>query len=106
MEIDIKYMKRKGIQVIPSAMTFVPSENLFKSDGTRVAYLNANVTVKENDHTGEMADRLRNKLLNAFDNGKIRVIPRENPDGNRLDVRRDIGLHYLKAETIFGRHPG
>jgi phosphoribosylamine--glycine ligase len=37
----------------------------------------------------------------ALDNGKIRVIPRENPQGNRLDIRRDIGLHYLKAEKIF-----
>ena len=106
LEIDFKYLKRKGIQIIPSAMTYAPSEDLFKSDGTRVAYLNANVTLKENEHPGEIAQRLRNKLLNAFDHGKIRVIPRENPDGNRLDVRRDIGLHFLKAEKIFNQNPG
>jgi phosphoribosylamine--glycine ligase len=43
-------------------------------------------------------------LLAAFDNGKIRVIPREDADGNRLDLRRDIGFHYLEAERIFPNH--
>ena len=101
MEIDFKYLKRKAIQVIPSAMTYAEENEVFKSDGTRVAFLNANVTIKENEAAGEVTDRLRNKLLAAFDNGKIRVIPRENPDGNRLDLRRDIGMHYKKAEKIF-----
>jgi phosphoribosylamine--glycine ligase len=101
LEIDLKYMKRKGIQVIPSAATYLDEEALFKSDGTRVAFLNANATVKENDGVGDTADRLRLKLLAAFDNGKIRVVPRENPNGNRLDLRRDIGSHYLKTEKIF-----
>ncbi|MGD9070284.1 MAG: hypothetical protein PVI69_00855, partial [Desulfobacterales bacterium] len=101
LDIDFKYLKRKAIQVIPSAMTYAEENGVFKSDGTRVAFLNANVTIKENEAAGEVADRLRNKLLAAFDNGKIRVIPRENPAGNRLDLRRDIGLHYRKAETIF-----
>ena len=101
MAIDLKYLKRKGIQVIPSAMTWIEEESAFKSDGTRVAFLNANVTVKENDKRGDIADRLRKKLLNAFDNGKIRVIPRENAEGNRLDLRRDIGSHFMKGENIF-----
>jgi phosphoribosylamine--glycine ligase len=101
LEIDFKYLRRKGIQIIPSAMTFSPEDNLFKSDGTRVAFLNSNVTVKPDATTGEIADRLRQKLLTAFDNGKIRVIPREDPAGNRLDLRRDIGQHFLKAEKIF-----
>jgi phosphoribosylamine--glycine ligase len=101
LEIDFKYLKRKAIQVIPSAMTVADQGEVFKSDGTRVAFLNANVTIKKNEPTGEVADRLNNKLLAAFDNGKIRVIPRENPAGNRLDLRRDIGLHYRKAEKIF-----
>ena len=101
MEIDFKYLRRKGIQIIPSAMTFSPEDNIFKSDGTRVAFLNSNVTIKPNVTPGEIADRLRQKLLTAFDNGKIRVIPRENPAGNRLDLRRDIGQHFLKAEKIF-----
>ena len=102
MEIDFKYLKRKGIQVIPSAMTWVEEESCFKSDGTRVAFLNANVALKESDKRGDVADRLRKKLLNAFDNGKIRVIPREDSNGNRLDLRRDIGNHFLKVEKIFG----
>ena len=101
LDIDFKYLKRKAIQVVPSAMTYAEENGVFKSDGTRVAFLNANVTVKENEAAGEVADRLRNKLLAAFDNGKIRVIPREDPAGNRLDLRRDIGLHYKKAKKIF-----
>ncbi len=101
VEIDFKYMKRKGIQVIPSAMMGAAADGGFKSDGTRVAFMNANVTVKPAENRGAVAERCRNKLLAAFDNGKIRVIPREDPTGNRLDLRRDIGLHYLAAEQIF-----
>jgi phosphoribosylamine--glycine ligase len=101
IEIDLKYMKRKGIQIVPSAMTWSEEENIFKSDGTRVAYLNANITIKSNETRGEIADRLRKRLLTSFDNNKIRVIPRENIKGNRLDLRRDIGSHYLMAEKIF-----
>jgi phosphoribosylamine--glycine ligase len=102
IEIDFKYLKRKGIQVIPSAMTYVTDSNVFKSDGTRVAFMNANVTIKPEEKRGEVAERFRKKLLAAFENGKIRVIPRENPQGNRLDIRKDIGCHYLKADEIFG----
>ena len=101
LDIDFKYLRRKGIQVIPSAMTFEEDNQVFKSDGTRVAFMNANVTVKPEERPGEVAERHRKKLLAAFENGKIRVIPREEPEGNRLDLRRDIGLHYLKAEEIF-----
>lgn len=101
VEIDFKYMKRKGIQVIPSAMMCSSEEGGFKSDGTRVAFMNANVTVKPTENRGEVGERFRQKLLAAFDNGKIRVTPREDPSGNRLDLRRDIGLHYLAAEKIF-----
>ena len=101
VEIDVKYMRRKGIQIIPSAMMRASEGDGFKSDGTRVAFMNANVTVKATDNRGEVAERFRNKLLSAFDNGKIRVVPRENSEGNRLDLRRDIGLHYLEAEKIF-----
>jgi phosphoribosylamine--glycine ligase len=101
VEIDFNYLKKKGIQAIPSAMSYSNDEHRFKSDGTRVAFLNANVTLKGNDSRGTIADRLRNKLLAAFDNGKIRVIPRENQAGNRLDLRRDIGSHYEKSEKLF-----
>ena len=101
LEIDFKYLKRKGIQVIPSAMTYADDSHVFKSDGTRVAFMNANVTIKPSERRGEVAERFRKKLLAAFENGKIRVIPRENPEGNRLDIRKDIGFHYLKADEIF-----
>ena len=101
IEMDLKYIKRKGIQVIPSAMTWSQDEKIFKSDGTRVAYLNANITIKSNETRGEVADRLRKKIITAFDNNKIRVIPREDINGNRLDLRKDIGFHYLIAENIF-----
>ena len=101
VEIDYKYMRRKGIQVIPSAMMCALEDDGFKSDGTRVAFLNANMTVKPDENRAEAAGRSRNKLLAAFDNGKIRVIPREDADGNRLDLRRDIGFHYIEAERIF-----
>jgi len=101
MEIDFKYIRRKGIQVIPSAMMCSADEDGFKSDGTRVAFLNVNMTIKPDESRGEAADRSRKKLLAAFDNGKIRVIPREDANGNRLDLRRDIGFHYGEAERIF-----
>ena len=101
VEIDFKYMKRKGIQVIPSAMMCSPKDGSFMSDGTRVAFLNTNLAVKPHESQGTAADRFRKKLLAAVDNGKIRVIPREDANGNRLDLRRDIGLHYLEAERIF-----
>jgi len=101
LEIDFKYLKRKGIQVIPSAMTYAEDDEVFKSDGTRVAYLNANITIKESENRGEVAERLRKKLMAAFENHKIRVVPREDANGNRLDLRSDIGTHYRQAERIF-----
>ena len=99
MEIDFDYFDKKKITVIPSAMDF-SAEGMFKSDGSRVAYLIANATVKEGQKRGQIIETLRQRLLTAFANGKIRVIPRENENGNRLDLRRDIGLHYQKAELL------
>jgi phosphoribosylamine--glycine ligase len=101
VEIDFSYIRKKSIQIIPSAMTCSPEDGQFKSDGTRVAWMNANVKINADDSRGEAAERFRNKLIAAFDNGKIRVVPRENPQGNRLDLRRDIGIHYRVAENIF-----
>lgn len=101
LDMDLKYMRRKGIQIIPSAMDYSAPDDRFKSDGTRVAFLNANITVKAGNDRGEIAERLSRKLINAFDNGKIRVIPREDAEGNRLALRRDIGRHYKQAAEIF-----
>lgn len=100
LEIDFDYFDKKKITIIPSAMDCV--EGVFKSDGSRVAYLVANATVKAGQPRGQTAEILRQRLLAAFDNGKIRVIPRENDQGNRLALRRDIGLHYQKAELLGG----
>jgi phosphoribosylamine--glycine ligase len=101
VEMDFDYFDKKKITVIPSAMDYV--EGVFKSDGSRVAYLVANATVKAGQTAGTAAEPLRQKLLNAFDNGKIRVIPREDEQGNRLALRRDIGGHYQKAEALRSR---
>jgi phosphoribosylamine--glycine ligase len=98
LEIDFDYFEKKRILVVPSAMDW--EEGRFKSDGSRVAYLLANGTVKPGESPARVAETLRQRLLSAFDGGRIRVIPRENPAGNRLDLRRDIGLHYLKAESL------
>ena len=87
--------------MIPSAVACAADDETLLSDGTRVAWMNANVSVKSNERRGAVAERFRNKLLATYDNGKIRVIPRENPEGNRLALRRDIGFHYQKAEDIF-----
>jgi phosphoribosylamine--glycine ligase len=99
LEIDFDYFRKKNITVIPSAMDY-SGDGSFKSDGSRVAYLVANASVKEDQPRGQVVEPLRHRLLNAFDNGKIRVIPRENEKGNRLALRRDIGLHYKKAELL------
>jgi len=99
LEIDFDYFDKKKITIIPSAMDYA-EEGIFKSDGSRVAFLVANATVKEGQPRGQVVESLRQRMLNAFDNGKIRVIPRENDRGNRLALRRDIGLHYQKAELL------
>ncbi len=99
LEIDFDYFDKKKITVIPSAMDCT-EEGVFKSDGSRVAFLVANATVKAGQNRGQVVESLRLRLLNAFDQGKIRVIPREDEKGNRLALRRDIGLHYQKAEML------
>jgi phosphoribosylamine--glycine ligase len=99
LEMDFDYFDKKKITVIPSAMDCT-EDGVFKSDGSRVAYLVANATVKADQKRGQVVESLRQRLLNAFDQGKIRVIPRENEHGNRLALRRDIGLHYQKAELL------
>lgn len=99
LQMDFDYFDKKKITVVPSAMDY-SEEGGFKSDGSRVAFLVANATVKEGSKRGQAVETLRARMLSAFDNGKIRVIPRENPGGNRLALRRDIGLHYQKAELL------
>lgn len=97
--IDFDYFAKKNITIIPSAMDWDPAGG-FKSDGSRVAYLVANVTLKEGQKPGSAVETLRQRLLSAYDQGKIRVIPREDPGGNRLALRRDIGHHFKLAEML------
>ena len=99
IEIDFPYLKKKGIQVIPSAMDFT-DEKGFVSDGTRVIYLICNGKVKENARAEETAAKLINKVKNAFDGNRVRLVPREDEAGNRFDLRQDIGAHYSFAERI------
>ena len=67
VEMDFDYFDKKKLTVIPSAMDY--AEGVFKSDGSRVAYLLANATVKAGQTMGagrrapapEVAQRLRQR---------------------------------------------
>lgn len=99
--IDFPYMKKKKIQIIPAAMGYSKEKGLV-SDGTRVAYMNLNAKIKQgiSKCRGEAAEILRNRIHHAFSGGRIRVIPREDQQGNRLALRDDIGVHFSVAEKI------
>ncbi|MFW6055571.1 MAG: hypothetical protein ACOC9D_06660 [Thermodesulfobacteriota bacterium] len=99
VEIDFEYMQKKNIQVMPSGMGYSPEKGLY-SDGTRIAYLNVNAALKQGQSRGRTAEKLRNKVFSAFKAGKIRTIPREDPEGNRLTFREDIGSHFQAAEDL------
>lgn len=99
LEIDYKYMHKKNIQVVPSGMGY-SEEKGFYSDGTRVAYLNVNGSIQSDQKRGDVAEKLRNKIITAYDGNRIRVVPREDSSGNRLTLRRDIGAHFKVTEDI------
>ncbi len=99
LQIDFNYLAKKNIQLVPSAMGY-DAQKGFYSDGTRVAYLNLSGTVQAEQDAALVAERLRKRALQAFDIGKVRVIPREDPKGNRLAIRRDIGLHFTWAKEM------
>lgn len=101
IDIDFEYFKKKKISLIPSAMDYNEADKTFRGGGSRPAYLLANTSVKSGQRRYEAAEVLRQKLLRASDEGKIRMIPRENPEGNRLDLRNDIGRHYKLADETF-----
>ena len=103
------------------------------SDGSRVCYLSKNATVKPGEKRGEVAKKLRNTLLQAFDQGLVRVIPREAHEtfeaaeilfeqgnitdtefkkaraafekSNRLDLRRDPGRIYEEWDELYSDWP-
>ncbi|HCY83863.1 MAG TPA: hypothetical protein DHV36_01880 [Desulfobacteraceae bacterium] len=95
--IDFPYLKKKGLQVVPSAMGISEEKGLV-SDGTRVVYLVCNGTVKGTPE--QTAQKLMNKVKTAYDGHRLRLIPREDENGNRFDFRRDIGTEYGGAEKI------
>lgn len=99
VEMDLNYLHKKNIQLIPSGMGYSKDKGFF-SDGTRIAYLNSNASFKDPQDIPAIVERLRNKIINAYSSGKVRVVPRENPNGNRLDLREDIGTHYSVAADL------
>ena len=99
MEIDTSYLRKRGIFFLPSAMTH--QQDRFLSDGTRVAYLLGNTAVKSDTTKTIAARQLRQKLMLAHEAKKVRVVPREDQQGDRLVVRADIGEHYQLSEELF-----
>ena len=99
LEFDLDYLKKKKILMVPSGADY--KDGVFLSDGTRVAYLIANAKRNPDETLGYSAQRLQEKLLNAFRNGKVRVIPREDMKGNRLVLREDCGCEFGSFSKIF-----
>jgi len=99
LEFDLKYLKKNKILLVPSGADF--RDGTFYSDGTRIVYLIANAKRDQTKSLLETAEGLREKILNAHRNGKVRVIPRENPDGNRLALREDCGSEFSRFHQIF-----
>lgn len=109
VDIDYKYLKKKSLQLIPSAMKICDKTGQFLSDGTRVAFLNGNAS-KIGSFKYEASEKLRLKLLRAYWQNRVRVCPREaakekdkeaRDEMNRLAIREDIGEHYQRAGKIF-----
>ncbi len=100
LEIDFDYFEKKKITVIPSAMDWV--EGVFKSDGSAWPTWWPTPRSRPARKGTRRWRSCARKLLAAFDNGKLRVIPGKNDQGNRLALRRDIGLHFQKAELLAG----
>ncbi|OGE88054.1 MAG: hypothetical protein A2760_01315 [Candidatus Doudnabacteria bacterium RIFCSPHIGHO2_01_FULL_50_67] len=102
MMLDLKGLKKNNVTLLPAGMGY--KDGTFISDGTRVAYLIGNATVKPGENRGQVADALRDKLYRMFADGKVRTIPcgtGEDPQGNRLTVRDDVGIHFGIAERLF-----
>ncbi|TAK96397.1 hypothetical protein EPO05_01965 [Patescibacteria group bacterium] len=99
LEFDSKYLQKKNILLVPSGADY--KDGVFLSDGTRIVYLIANAKCEPGMPPADSANGLREKLLNTFRQGKVRVIPRENPEGNRLTLREDCGSEYDHFSRIF-----
>jgi phosphoribosylamine--glycine ligase len=127
--INFKSLAKRGILIVPSNVSWDEENQRLISDGSRVFYLSKNATVKPEQKRGEAAATLRNTLLQAFDQGIVRVIPREAEEtfeaaeilfeqgnipnsefkkkeaafekANRLDLRRDPGRIYEEWDELY-----
>jgi phosphoribosylamine--glycine ligase len=127
--INFKSLAKRGILIVPSNVSWDEEYQRLISDGSRVFYLSKNATIKPGQKRGEVAKTLRNMLLQAFDHGLVRVIPRESVEtfdaakllfeqgnipkpefmkaeaayekANRLDLRRDPGRIYEEWDELY-----
>ncbi len=127
--INFKSLLKRGILLVPSNVSWDEENQRLISDGSRVFYLSKNATVKPGQKRGEVAETLRSTLLQAFDQGLVRVIPREAEEtfeaaqilfeqgnipeseyekkvaafekANRLDLRRDPGRIYGEWDELY-----
>jgi len=98
--VDLEYLAKHNIQFIPSGMGYSDSNGKLFSDGGRVAYLAGNAPVRQGQTRGAAAVGLSERLFRAYDQGRVRLIPREDPAGNRFRIRRDAGLHFVLADDL------
>jgi phosphoribosylamine--glycine ligase len=127
--INFKSLSKRGILIVPSNISWNQEKQQLISDGSRVCYLSKNATVKPAEKRGDVAKKLRNMLLQAFDQGLVRVVPREAYEtfeaaeilfkqgnitdaefkkaraafekSNRLDLRRDPGRIYEEWDKLY-----
>ena len=88
-DFNLNYLNKKKLQLIPSAMKWDEREMIYKSDGGRVAYLNANTT--------KSCEALRRKMFEALQNNEVQLVSQ-----SRFAVREDVGFHYESVKKIFG----
>jgi phosphoribosylamine--glycine ligase len=127
--INFKSLAKRGILMVPSNISWDQEKQHLISDGSRVCYLSKNATVKPGEKRGDVAKKLRNMLLQAFDQNLVRVVPREAHEtfeaaqilfeqgnitdaefnkaraafekSNRLDLRRDPGRIYEEWDKLY-----
>jgi phosphoribosylamine---glycine ligase len=127
--INFKSLAKRGILIVPSNISWDEEKKQLISDGSRVCYLSKNATVKPGQKRGNVSEKLRKALLQAFDQSLVRVIPREANEtfeaaeilfeqgniteaefkkaraafekSNRLDLRRDPGRIYEEWDALY-----
>ena len=102
MVIDFKGLRKKKIMFIPSGLGY-DNNHVYISDGTRICYLMSNADVPDGKQRSEVSENLKNRLVSAFTDGLVRVIPSEDSEGNRLEIRKTIGDQFKLGERIFDR---